>query len=311
MQSHPGKPRAIDDSHQGPEDMKRETAPSGGRRPPLAGGPAGVSTGDTPRAEARSTIRSAAVPREHGGWGITLEPALLGLIVAPSAAGFCLGAAAMLAFVARTPLRVLLVDLHRHRWLDRTRVAAWIFAGELALLAGLLVAALVLAKHPFWVPVVVAGPLVVVEFWFEARSRSRRLVPELAGAVGVCSVTAMIVLASGGSGWLATGLWLILAARTVTSIPHVRDLIARLHGRPRNAMETVVADCAALAMAIAAVWLDRELVAGAVAVTAVVAIQRLSLRRPVPRPAAIGIRQIAMGWGVVVVTAIGVLAMAS
>ena len=217
----------------------------------------------------------------------------------------------MLGFVARTPLRVVLVDLHRQRWLDRTRVAAWIFAGEFALLVGLLVAALMLANHAFWAPIVVAGPLVMVELWFEARSRGRRLLPELAGAVGVCSITAMIVLADGGSARMAAGLWLLLGARAVTSIPHVRDLIACLHSRARHATETIAADCAAIAMVVAAACLDRGLVAGAVAVAAVVAIQRISLLRPVPRPAVIGIQQMAMGWGVVVVTAIGVLAMAS
>jgi hypothetical protein len=190
-------------------------------------------------------------------------------------------------------------------------VAAWIFAGEFALLVGLLVAALMLANHAFWAPIVVAGPLVMVELWFEARSRGRRLLPELAGAVGVCSITAMIVLADGGSARMAAGLWLLLGARAVTSIPHVRDLIACLHSRARHATETIAADCAAIAMVVAAACLDRGLVAGAVAVAAVVAIQRISLLRPVPRPAVIGIQQMAMGWGVVVVTAIGVLAMAS
>ena len=43
---------------------------------------------------ARSPLRAVAVPSEHGGWGLTAEPVLLGLIVAPSAAGACLGAAA-------------------------------------------------------------------------------------------------------------------------------------------------------------------------------------------------------------------------
>jgi hypothetical protein len=33
----------------------------------------------------RSRLRSVALPSEHGGWGLTLEPAVLGLLVAPSA----------------------------------------------------------------------------------------------------------------------------------------------------------------------------------------------------------------------------------
>ncbi|MGI9616377.1 MAG: YwiC-like family protein, partial [Acidimicrobiales bacterium] len=71
-----------------------------------------------------SSWRQVAVPTEHGGWSLTAEPVLLGLLVAWSWPGLALGLAAMLAFVARTPLKVVLVDRWRNRWLDRSRVAA-------------------------------------------------------------------------------------------------------------------------------------------------------------------------------------------
>ena len=57
------------------------------------------------------------MPDEHGGWGLTAEPALLGLLVAPSWAGAALGIAAFLAFLVRTPLKLVLVDRWRGRWL--------------------------------------------------------------------------------------------------------------------------------------------------------------------------------------------------
>lgn len=256
-------------------------------------------------------LRSVAVPTEHGGWGLTLEPGLLGLLVAPSAAGACLAAGAMVAFVARTPLKVVLVDRRRGRSLPRTALARRVAAAELMVLAALLAGAVVLAEPWFWLPAIVAAPLILVEAWFDVRSRSRRLVPELAGAVGVCSVAAMIVLADGGSGGLAAGVWAVLVARVVTSIPHVRAQIARLHGRPASAAGAVAADAGALVAAALAVWVDRSLAAGAVAIVAVVVIQRVTARGPVPRPVVLGMRQMAMGFGVVVVTALGVLVSAS
>lgn len=259
----------------------------------------------------RSTLRSVAMPAEHGGWGLTLEPGLLGLLVAPSAAGVCLAAAALVAFLARTPLKLALVDRRRGRSLPRTHLARRVAGGELAVLTALVVGAVVLAEYPFWVSAIVAAPLVLVESWFDVRSRSRRLVPELAGAAGVCSVAAMIVLADGGSGRLAAGVWVVLVARLVTSIPHVRTQIGRLHGRPTRPRTGVVADGLAIVAAALAVGLDRDLAAGALAIVAVVAIQRLTARGPVPRPAVLGIRQMAMGFGVVVVTALGVLAASS
>ena len=56
-----------------------------------------------------ATLRSVAMPAEHGGWGLTLEPGLLGVLVAPSAAGLLLAVAALLVFLARTPVRHLMV----------------------------------------------------------------------------------------------------------------------------------------------------------------------------------------------------------
>lgn len=253
-------------------------------------------------------IRSVALPSEHGGWGLTLEPCLLGLVVAPSAAGACLAAAAMTAFLARTPLKVVLVDRHRQRSLPRTVLAARVAAVELTALVALAVAAVLLADSPFWVPVVVAAPLIAVELWFDLRSRSRRLVPELAGAIGICAVAPMIVLTDGSSGHLAAALGAVLAARVVTSIPYVRSQIARLHGRPTPRSAGIVADVLAMSAAVVAVALDDRALAGAVAIAVVVLVQRRMARRAVPRAVVLGIRQVALGFGVVAVTALGVLA---
>lgn len=261
-----------------------------------------------PAAAERSLLHSVAVPTEHGGWGLTLEPGLLGLLVAPSAAGLCLAVAAMVAFLVRTPLKVALVDRRRGRRLARTRLAAGVAAVELGVLGALSVAAVALAEPWFWVPALVALPLVLVEGWFEVRSRGRRLVPELCGSVGVCAVAPMIVVADGGGGRLATGVWLILSSRVVTSIPWVRAQIARLHGRPANATVVRAGDAAALLGALVAVVIEPSLLIGAFAVVAVVAVQRISGRRPATRPAVIGIRQMAMGLGVVLAAAIGVIA---
>ena len=272
------------------------------------GAPGAGDTDPGPGARQRSVLRSVAVPTEHGGWGLTLEPALLGLFVAPSAAGTCLAASALIGFVARTPLKVVLVDLSRHRRLERTSVAARVAAVELAVLAALVVAAVLLAEGAFWWPALIAAPLVGIELWFDMRSRSRRLVPELAGAIGVSAVVAMIVLADRGSSALAVGLWLVLAARVVTSIPFVRAQVASLHDRPSDARVLIVADLSAVAVAVLAVVVDTQLTAGALAIAGVIVFQRLSARWPVPRAAVLGARQTVLGATVVAVTALGVLA---
>jgi hypothetical protein len=253
---------------------------------------------------ARSPLRAVAVPAEHGGWGLTAEPVLLGLLVAPSVAGGCLGLAAVVTFVAHTPLRVALVDRHRHRDLERTRLARRVLLIELAAVAALVAVAARTASAAFWWPAVVAVPLVIVALWFDTRSRSRRLAPELAGTIGISSVTAMIIFAGGGDPAVAWAAWLIFSARASTSIPHVRALIARLHGRSVRSIELLVADAAALVVAGLAVVVTIAASAGAVAVVAVVAVQRLTAAKDVAAKV-VGLRQLLLGLAVVAATAIG------
>lgn len=253
------------------------------------------------------SLKSVALPSEHGGWGLTVEPGLLGILVAPSLAGFCLALAALVAFLARTPVKIVLVDRWRDRWLPRTRLALRVAVVEVLLLVALVVvAALSAAGSSWWIPALVAAPLVAVELWYDMRSRSRRLIPELAGAVGVAGVVAMITLADDVDAALAIGLWAILAGRVVSAIPYVRGQIFRLHGRPTSPSATVIGDLVALAAAAGAVALDRALVAGAVAVVVLVIAQRLIALGPPRRAPIVGVVQTVFGFAVVVVTALGV-----
>lgn len=256
----------------------------------------------------RSPFRAVALPSEHGGWGLTAEPVLLGLLLAPSGAGVLLGLAGFLAFLARTPLKVVLVDSSRHRSLPRTRLARRVVVGEGVVLVALVVGAVLSTSSTFWWPVLVAAPLVAVELWFDMRSRSRRLVPELAGSIGIASLVSIIALAGDARIDIAVGAWIVLAARAFTSIPTVRQQVASLHGRAGNAAALLGWDAVAVVAAFVAVVVDRAFVAGAIAVVVVIVAQRLLALRPTPRATIIGIRQMVFGFGVVLVTWIGVLA---
>jgi hypothetical protein len=256
----------------------------------------------------RSPWRAVVVPDEHGGWGLTLEPVLLGLLVAPSLGGLALAAAAFVAFLVRTPLKLVLVDRWRGRWLLRTKRAAAVAAVEGTVLAVLALLALRAGGGRWLVPVALATPLVALELWFDMRSRSRRLVPELAGAAGISAAAAAIVLAGGEGARLAAALWMLLAARAVAAIPFVRVQIARLrHGRGpvRN---SDLATAGGLALALVAVLVDHRVAAGAAAVAGLALLQALWVRRP-PVPAKVlGLRQLLLGLAVVAVTAVGVAA---
>jgi hypothetical protein len=257
------------------------------------------------RPRPRSALRSVVVPTEHGGWGLTLEPVLLGLIVGPSLSGVGLGLGAVVMFLARTPLKVLLVDVHRHRRLDRTRLTRWAI-GCYALALGACVAVpLVRAPARTWLPLTVMAPLVGTELWFDMRSRGRRLIPELAGAIGIAGVAAMMVFAAGRPTATAVACWALLSARAVTAITTVRDQVRGLHGRRRQPMLVLVGDVGALSLAAVAVLVEPAAMAGAAAVGALVVTQRLLRLRPTPRAVILGLTQTGLGLVLVGITALG------
>jgi hypothetical protein len=257
----------------------------------------------------RAGWRGVVVPTEHGGWGLTAEPVLLGLLLAFSWPGVLIGSAALLAFLARTPVKLIAVDRRRGRRLERDRRAGLAATVELALSAAFGVVALVTAGPGWLVPVALAAPLVAVEFWYDVRSRSRRLVPELCGAAGVSAAAAAIVVAGDGPATLAAAAWLVLSGRVLASIPFVRTQIQRLrHGdvslRSADRFQVVGVTVAAVAVVV-----DRSVVLGAGAVALLAVAQAVWMRRtPVPPATTIGLRQMAVGVAVVAATAVGVLA---
>ena len=257
---------------------------------------------------ARPKWRSIALPVEHGGWGFTLEPILLGLLVAYSAAAWEISVAALAVFLARRPFKLVSTDVVRRRWLPRSTVAA-AFAGLYGLVAVAgIVGATVTAAAPFWPPVAIAVPVASVAVYADAHSRSRTLIAEMAGAVAMGAVVTMIALADGWAAKPAFGLWLVLVGRAVATIPLVRAQIRRVHGKPVGA-SAVFAIQGATTLAAAA-----GAAAGLFPWTAVVAIAGIgvlayaSLDRPPVVARTVGWTQIVVGIAVVVLTALGVWA---
>ena len=165
-----------------------------------------------------------------------------------------------------------------------------------------------LLAGPAWlVPVALAAPLVAVELWFEVRSRGRRLVPELCGAVGIASLAAAVALAGGAPVAVAAVAWMLLAARSLGAIPYVRAQVLRLH-RPEQAPGTggvLVAQSAGLVGAVVAVALVPAALAGAVAVVASSVVRLVGLRHPPRSAPRLGALESALGVAVVVAAAVG------
>ena len=260
----------------------------------------------TKRPRQRPRWKVVALPSEHGGWGLTLEPVLLGLLIAPSVAGAAIGVAAFVAFLVRTPLKLAVIDVRRDRWLSRSALALQIAIGELVALVALAVLSTIVAGAAWMVPLAIAAPFVLVQLWFDVRSRGRRLLPELCGAVGMAAVAAAIVIAAGRSNRLAAAASLILAARSIGAIPFVRVQIVRLRRGSGPVRQSDLAQLAALALAVRAGLLARGIWPAAIGVALIGVLQTVWARRP-PVPAKVlGMRQLALGLALVAVAAIGV-----
>ena len=256
----------------------------------------------------RSTLISVAVPSEHGGWSLTLEPALLAILVAPSVGGAALAIAGLLVFLIRTPLKLALVDQRRGRHLERSLLARRVVGVELLLLACALGVAIVASSQQFWWPFVVASPMAAVEIWYDIRSRSRRLTPELMGAVGVGSIAAAIALAGGESNTVAAGLWCVVAARAVATIPFVRVQLRRAKGQALHRSSSDLAQAVALGVVLVGWALDAVPVAAVLAIAVLGLVQLVLSRARPPTAAVVGAQQVGLGLGVVLTAALGFMA---
>jgi 4-hydroxybenzoate polyprenyltransferase len=251
-------------------------------------------------------LRSIALPTEHGGWGFTLEPILLGLLVAPTWAGLGLAIATAAVFLARRPVKLVSTDLVRKRHLPRTRIASWFAFGYGAVgLAGLALAILT-ATGPFWWPLVAAIPPALVSLRADAQSRNRGLIPELAGGVAMGSAAAAIVLAADWDWAAAFGLWLVLAARSYAAIIFARGQVRRAKNQPYDRGGVHAAQVGAVLVVALAASLGIVPLLSALAVLVLGLGSFYSLARP-PVPAkTVGWTQMVYGLVVVFLTAIGV-----
>ena len=178
-------------------------------------------------------IRAVALPAEHGGWALIIEPVVLGLLVAPSLAGLFIGAASLACFLARHPLKLAAADRLKKRVLKRTSLADRFALLYLTLALVFFAIAFASANHQFILPFIIAGPFVVIQLLYDAKGQGRRLTPEIAGALAVGSISTAIALAAGWSKPAAFALWVIVACRHVPTILYLRVLLSRRRKKQR------------------------------------------------------------------------------
>lgn len=265
-------------------------------------------TATTSNVNTRPRLRPIALPTEHGGWSMILEPIFLGWWVAFSGAGFLLGIAAFSTFLIRHPFQLAIRDRKRGKRHPRTQWAERFVIGYGFVAIFAFVLSILLTDHPFWHPLIIAIPLAVIQIWYDVQNRSRDVVAEIVGAIAVGAVAPMIALADGWKTDVAFALWGILMARIIGTILYVRARLRLERGESPSIIPAHVTHIAGL-MGIAILasidlspWL---------AVVALILLLGRSLhglskyRFPAPRAAIIGIQEVVFGVITVVLVGIG------
>lgn len=256
---------------------------------------------------ARTNWRSVALPAQHGAWGFWLEPALAGLIAAPSWAGVWLSLGALAVLLLHHPLMIALKDVRKGKTYARTRMAAR-FAAVYGLAAAVCLALAwaqagsVLAWALVW-----AAPFAAVQFWYELSNEQRILIAELSGAAAFAVLAPAIALAAGWALPPAAALWMVLAVRAVTSILYVRQRLRLEKGKSAETLHVHAAHGLGVAVMIALAWarLAPWPVIGAQGILLARAWFGLApSRKPLPAKA-IGFREIAYGLLLALATGFG------
>lgn len=257
--------------------------------------------------QVRPRLRPIALPTEHGGWGFLIEPILLGMLVAPSWAGFALSLAAFGAFLARHPLELAIGDWRRGKRFLRT---TW--AERFAVLYGLVALggfglALRLAEGSFWAPLVLAAPLALVQLGYDLKKRSRALAPEFAGAAALGFAAPAIALAAGWGLGPALVLWAVLMARALPAILYVRVLIRRSRGVDVSTTPALLAHALALvgSAALALVGFVPWVAGLAMGLMLARAVYNVQPSRPALPAKRIGFQELGYGLGTVALVALG------
>lgn len=177
-------------------------------------------------------IRSVALPAEHGGWGFLLEPILLGLLVAFSSQGVLLALSAIGVFLIHQPLKISIKDRIKKRRPPRAILAERFVLGYGLLAVVPMVILLFTTPPDFLLPIALAVSLAGVQLYYDSRNQSRKLLPEICGALALAMIAPAIVMLAGWTFASGLILWLILALRALTSILYVRERLKLERGKP-------------------------------------------------------------------------------
>ncbi len=195
--------------------------------------------------------RSVALPAEHGGWAMLINPILLGFLVVPSLTAVFLALAIIASFLARTPLKIVWKDSQKGRRFARTTAAMKVLVLYVFLIVVGFGGALYFGGWQPLMPLLAVLPLLLLLLYFDLFSTSRQLLSQLVAPIVLSSVTAGMALAAGWTWPYALALWSIPLMLSIPAILYVRSRIRMDKDRAAGARTAVFSHVLAAIVAIA------------------------------------------------------------
>jgi len=198
-------------------------------------------------------LRSIALPAEHGSWGLTLEPILLGLLVAPSWGGLALAWGAFGLFLLRWPLKIAKTSSRQQRQTRLMMALRFVTIYGLLAMSGFMMGIWQAGWLPL-LPFAMALPFGLIFLEYDVQNRSRSWQTEIAGPVAFSATASSIALAGGWASTVAFALWAVLVARAVPSVLYVRARLRLDRGRPHQPIIAIGTHMVALAVIGWLIW---------------------------------------------------------
>ncbi|MBX3298414.1 MAG: YwiC-like family protein [Acidobacteria bacterium] len=252
-------------------------------------------------------VRQVALPTEHGGWAFLLEPLAAGMAIAFSAGAPWIALITVGAFLTRQPLKVLIADRFGMRNRARAGLALRFLVGYGAIFAlGIAGTLFTVGVQPL-LPFVLVLPFAGFQIYIDASGQSRKLIPELTGAIVMSASMASIGLSANMPFANAVALWAIFASRSIASILYVRERLRLEKGKWYSRIIPTLAHVAALLLVsmLAFYGLSSFLTIMAMSILAYRAIAGLSPGRTRMKAMQIGVWEIIYGTAVVLSVVIG------
>jgi hypothetical protein len=256
----------------------------------------------------RVPLKPLALPNEHGAWGFWLEPALLGLLLAPSWAGAGLVLASLAALFSQHPLSLFLTDKRRGRTFPRTLLARQLAAlYGLGVALGLTLTFLTARSSWFLLPLALAAPFALLQLEHKTRNKGRSLFAELAGAAAMSALAPSLLLLGGSSLLSASAVWLLLLARSLPSVLYVRSRLRLERAEKADQVTPLISSVLACGIAALLVYLKLlpVLVLPVMVVLFIRAAFGLSVMRGKLKASTVGMLELAYGLMVVLAVSLG------